>query len=95
MSDEHLTNEDLAAREKVSINTVRKWRATGAGPRAFKVGRHVRYRLVDVEAWEEQRLDPDEGLTPAETADLVGDLKAAADIAAQIDPVATDGDEPF
>ncbi len=52
----HLSNEDLAERLGVSINTVRYWRSTGQGPKGFVAGRRVRYRLEDVEAWENDQL---------------------------------------
>jgi hypothetical protein len=48
-----LTNEELAERARVTIATVRGWRYNGKGPRALKLGRHVRYRLADIRAWEE------------------------------------------
>jgi predicted DNA-binding transcriptional regulator AlpA len=35
---------------------VYRWNSDGTGPRRLKIGKHVRYRLVDVEAWETQRL---------------------------------------
>ncbi len=53
------TTTDMAERYAVSIETVRKWRATGAGPRAIKAGKHVRYRGADVLAWEEANADPE------------------------------------
>lgn len=37
-----------------SERTVEKWRSTGAGPTYLKVGRLVRYRKADVEAWLEE-----------------------------------------
>jgi len=41
----------------VPINTLRYWRHVGAGPRSFKVGKHVRYDRADVVAWlDEQRI---------------------------------------
>lgn len=58
MGEPCLSNQDLADRYNISLDTVRKWRAEGRGPRAIKVGRHVRYRLEDVEAWEEHNADP-------------------------------------
>ncbi|MFW0170515.1 helix-turn-helix transcriptional regulator [Rothia sp. P4278] len=55
--DAILTVKELAAREKVSVNTVRQWRMRGEDPRSFVAGgRYVRYRLSDVLAWEEQRM---------------------------------------
>jgi predicted DNA-binding transcriptional regulator AlpA len=46
----------------VSLSTVRRWRATwnatggksGDGPRPYRFGRSVRYRISEVEAWAEQ-----------------------------------------
>ncbi|WP_377681048.1 helix-turn-helix transcriptional regulator [Micrococcus luteus] len=48
----HLTPQDLAAREGVPVATVYNWRTSGYGPRGFRVGKYLRYRLEDVEAWE-------------------------------------------
>lgn len=52
MSGQFLSNEDLARRYGVPLATVRKWRHEGTGPAGMKLGRHVRYRASDVEAWE-------------------------------------------
>lgn len=53
-----LTLQELAAREKVSVNTVRQWRMRGEDPRSYIAGgRYVRYRLSDVLAWEEERMN--------------------------------------
>jgi len=50
----HLTPEELAERlgGDFSVATLKRWRRTGYGPKPIKVGRHVRYRLAEVEAWE-------------------------------------------
>lgn len=56
MGDKHLSPEELAERYDVSLNTVYYWNKTGDGPRFMKIGRHVRYRLADVIAWENGRL---------------------------------------
>jgi len=50
-----LTNGDVAERYGVSIDTVRKWRHEGTGPHGVRFGRHVRYSLAVVEAWEQER----------------------------------------
>ncbi len=52
----HLTPEDLARREQVPLKTVYRWNSDGTGPQRLKIGRHVRYRLSDVEAWEAAQL---------------------------------------
>lgn len=51
-----LGNQDLARRYRVSIDTVRKWRATGAGPKGVRFGRHVRYSLAEIERWEREQI---------------------------------------
>ncbi|MBX6389684.1 MAG: helix-turn-helix domain-containing protein [Frankia sp.] len=45
------TVQDLAGFLGVPVNTVYKWRTTGDGPPGLRIGRHVRYRREDVEAW--------------------------------------------
>ncbi|MFL0378944.1 helix-turn-helix transcriptional regulator [Micrococcus luteus] len=47
-----LSPSDLSARWGVPVKTVYTWRTTGYGPRGFRVGKYLRYRLEDVEAWE-------------------------------------------
>lgn len=54
--ERHLGPSELAHREGVPLATVYKWRTTRTGPKGFTVGRHVRYRLSDVLAWEEEQL---------------------------------------
>jgi Helix-turn-helix domain len=51
----HLSAADLAAREGVPLATVYSWNYTGTGPPYFRAGRHVRYRLADVERWEREQ----------------------------------------
>lgn len=50
--------EWLAEYLGVPVQTVYSWRTTGKGPRAIRVGRHLRYRAADVEAWLERQADP-------------------------------------
>lgn len=45
------TVEELSAKLHASPETLRTWRKRGAGPRAYKVGRHVLYAEADVRAW--------------------------------------------
>lgn len=52
-----LSPEQLASKLGVPVKTVYTWRQTGYGPPGFRVGRHVRYRVADVEAWLEKQRD--------------------------------------
>ena len=54
--EKHLGPGQLADREGVPVATVYGWNKTGTGPRYMKIGRHVRYRLADVVAWENSRV---------------------------------------
>ncbi|MFC5887445.1 helix-turn-helix domain-containing protein [Kitasatospora sp. CM 4170] len=45
------TAEELAAYLGVPLGTVYAWRHRSQGPAAIKVGRHLRYRWAEVEAW--------------------------------------------
>lgn len=55
LDDQHLSPAGLAHREGVSIETVYAWNRDRRGPRYMKIGKHVRYRLSDVLAWENTR----------------------------------------
>ena len=52
----HLNQVDLSRRLGISVRTLERWRWLGMGPRFIKVGGRVKYRLEDVEAFEESRL---------------------------------------
>jgi excisionase family DNA binding protein len=43
--------KELSVYLGVPVATLDAWRYKGVGPRFMKVGRHVRYRAEDVEAW--------------------------------------------
>jgi excisionase family DNA binding protein len=51
------TLAEVAAYLQVPAKTLHRWRSVGEGPPALKVGRHLRYRWPDVEAWLETRGD--------------------------------------
>lgn len=53
--DDFYTGPELAQRWKVTLDTIRKWRATGYGPKGIRLGRHVRYPRESVEQWERAR----------------------------------------
>ncbi len=60
LGDALLSPQQLADYVGVPVATVYRWRYEGTGPRGIKVGKHVRYRRQDVEAWLETRTDPDQ-----------------------------------
>jgi len=43
--------EEVAGYLGVPVKTLFQWRYKGVGPRGLRVGRHLRYRAEDVEAW--------------------------------------------
>ncbi len=52
-----LTVDDVARYLGVKPETVYAWRVRKFGPEAVKVGRAVRYRLEDVNAWLDARAE--------------------------------------
>lgn len=41
----------------IPVQTVYRWRTEGRGPRGIRVGRHVRFRRADVDAWLDSHAD--------------------------------------
>lgn len=35
----------------IPVRTIYAWRQRGEGPPAYRIGKHLRYRRSDVEAW--------------------------------------------
>lgn len=50
-----LTREQVAARFQLSVITLAQWATHGEGPKFRKFGGRVRYKVADVEAWEESQ----------------------------------------
>ena len=50
-----LTEVEVATRQARSVRTLQNQRVLGGGIPFIKLGRAVRYRLGDVETWEENR----------------------------------------
>jgi predicted DNA-binding transcriptional regulator AlpA len=51
----HLSPPELAKRLGLTVRTLVNWRRDKKGPKHVKFGsRIIRYRLVDVEAWESE-----------------------------------------
>lgn len=46
-----LTTSELAAHLGVPVQTIHDLRHAGRGPRGFRIGRELRYRLSEVEHW--------------------------------------------
>lgn len=57
MADKLMTAQELADYLGVPLGTLYQWRTKGAAPRAMKVGRHIRFRSADVEAWLDAQAD--------------------------------------
>jgi len=49
--DDLLDEAKLATKLTVSRSTLQSWRYSGKGPRYIKVGRFIRYRNADVDAF--------------------------------------------
>ena len=56
MENAILTPEVLAKRWSISLSTVARWRSEGMGTGFLKLRGHVRYRLEDIESFEQQTL---------------------------------------
>ena len=54
-ADQLLTIQGLASRAQVAAVTVRRWIMAGQAPAHIRVGRIIRFRLQDVEDWEDER----------------------------------------
>jgi excisionase family DNA binding protein len=55
--DRLLTTQQLADYLGVPVATLYAWRYTGDGPPGFRVGKHLRYRIADVEEWIHSQLN--------------------------------------
>ncbi len=55
MQEPLMSPEELADRWGIMTITLDRWRWTGKGPRFFKAGRKIKYRVQDIEAYEEQK----------------------------------------
>ncbi|MBE1874830.1 helix-turn-helix transcriptional regulator [Myceligenerans pegani] len=49
--DEVWTIEEVSAFLRVPVATLYRWRTHNDGPKAARIGRHLRYARVDVIAW--------------------------------------------
>jgi excisionase family DNA binding protein len=53
-----LRPDEVARLLDVPLRTIYRWRSQHNGPRGYRVGRHVRYRVDDIERWLEDHRDP-------------------------------------
>ena len=54
-SDRWMTPEEVAERLRMPRATLYAWRYKNIGPAAVRLGRHLRYRVEVVEAWEAEQ----------------------------------------
>ncbi len=47
----------------VPAQTLYSWRSRGKGPKGYRVGRHIKFRRAEVDAWLESQAD--DGPSPA------------------------------
>ena len=57
MNGRCISQNELAQRWQVSEATLERWRFQRKGPQFLRLGGQVRYRLVDVESYERERLE--------------------------------------
>ncbi len=53
-----MTVQDVAAYLGVPVATVFAWNSRGTGPKRYRVGKYVRYRQADVDAWVDRQVAP-------------------------------------
>jgi excisionase family DNA binding protein len=56
MSHKLLTIDDLSDYLGVPKGTLYQWRSKGYGPSGIRMGKYVRYRPEDVDAWLDQQV---------------------------------------
>lgn len=49
--DQLLTPDEVSKLLQVPVATLYQWRYRGTGPPGLRIGRHLRYRVADVDAW--------------------------------------------
>lgn len=56
MAEKLLTADEVAEELCVPRATLHMWRYQGVGPLGIKVGRHLRYRRVDLDKWLDKQV---------------------------------------
>lgn len=52
-----MTTDELSEFLRIPKATIYRWRQERRGPKAVRVGKHLRYRRTDVEAWLDRQAD--------------------------------------
>ncbi len=58
MTSTLLTADEVSEYLGVPKATIYSWSSRGLGPRRYKVGKYLRYRRSDVDAWVDQQAAP-------------------------------------
>ncbi|MGO1407967.1 MAG: helix-turn-helix transcriptional regulator [Brachybacterium sp.] len=53
--------QELAEYLDVPVQRIYDWRKAGTGPRGFRFGRELRFRVSDVEHWLDEQAESPEG----------------------------------
>jgi excisionase family DNA binding protein len=53
--EEYLKIDEAAAYMRTPVETLRKWRSQGTGPRAARAGRSLLYRRSEIDRWIRER----------------------------------------
>ena len=59
MAEKNFSPDELSEHWGVPYATLNRWRWTGTGPEFMKLGKHIVYRVRDVEKFEEQKVRRD------------------------------------
>jgi excisionase family DNA binding protein len=55
MDNKLLTTEEVAEFLGVPVQTIYVWRTKKSGPKSIKVGKHLRFRQADIDAWLDEQ----------------------------------------
>jgi excisionase family DNA binding protein len=58
VKDEWLSLDDIAEELGIPLRTIYAQRSRGVGPRGYRIGKHVRVRRSDLNAWLDRQADP-------------------------------------
>lgn len=56
-TDQWLSLEEIADELGVPVRTIYAWRTRSLGPRGYKIGKHIRVKRADLDAWLELQAD--------------------------------------